>query len=56
MKIEPNGLCKIPASYEEVTDFIAALPERERANATLVMLLTHNFLASVVNDDQAQQN
>lgn len=41
--------CRVPANYGQVNDFIATLPEGERANATIVMMMTHNFLASVHN-------
>ena len=48
-RIPTIDLCRVPANYGQVNDFIATLPESERANATIVMMMTHNFLASQHN-------
>lgn len=44
-----SGLFTTP-SLEEVQKFIDALPERERANASLVLMFTLNACHKLVND------
>lgn len=56
MTIKPIDMCSTPESYEEINDFITALPKGEQANATIVMMMTHNFLAKAINDDSVKQN
>jgi hypothetical protein len=48
-RIPTIDLCRVPDNYGQVNDFIASLPEAERANATIVMMMTHNFLATAHN-------
>lgn len=48
-RIPTIDMCRVPDNYGQVNDFIASLPEAERANATIVMMMTHNFLASQHN-------
>lgn len=49
-RIPTIDLCRVPDNYSQINDFINDLPAgSERANATLVMMMTHNFLASVHN-------
>lgn len=48
-RIPTIDICRVPDNYSQVNNFIDSLPESERANATLVMMMTHNFLASQHN-------
>jgi hypothetical protein len=48
-RIDIVEICRVPDSYAQVNAFIDSLPESERANATVVMMMTHNFLASQHN-------
>jgi len=48
-RIPTVDICAVPKSYAQVNDFIASLPPAERANAVMVQMMTHNFLASQHN-------
>lgn len=55
-RIPTIDICRVPDSYTQVNDFIASLPTEERANATMVMMMTHNFLASQHNKMMENQD
>ena len=49
-RIPTIDICRTPDSYSQINVFIELLPEGERANATMVMMMTHNFLATAHNN------
>lgn len=49
-RIPTIDMCRVPDSYAQVNDFINSLPPQERSNATIVMMMTHNFLATQHNN------
>ncbi len=47
----PHSNLFVTPTLDEVNKFIAGLPEKERANASLVLMFTLNACHKLVNDE-----